>query len=215
MVQMALAAVTPPSWPGPLCSMLSRAGDRRTILNPQTTRAQLLSLGDVEEMRAALCAVLAGPKRATVRDFAEQLAKLSLHYWRPAFTPDQAKHVFGDFAADLAEVTAAELREACDRWRRDADNRFFPTPGQLKALVSESLRERARERAGAERLLAILDERVDAGQPFVPRDYTTLKKNLPKAPAIDASVPSARVETPETLAELRDALQRRIRESVP
>ena len=183
------------------------------MLDPQTTRAQLLALSDEAAMRSTLCAVLAGPPRASVRDFAEQLAKLSLHYWRPNFTPDQAKHVFGDFAADMAEVTAVELREACNRWRRDAANRFFPTPGQLLAMVSESLRDRARQRAGAERLLGILDEREIIGEASVPRDFSVVKKCLGNAPAVLPPISTAREETQESLAELSDVLQRRIREN--
>ena len=183
------------------------------MLDPQATRAQLLALGDEAAMRSTLCAVLAGPPRASVRDFAEQLAKLSLHYWRPQFTPDQAKHVFGDFAADMAEVTAAELREACDRWRRDAANRFFPTPGQLMALVSDSLRDRARQRAGAERLLALLDDRETVGEAIMPRDFSVVKKCLGNAPEVPPPMSTAREETTETLAELSDVLQRRIHES--
>ena len=183
------------------------------MLDPQTTRAQLRALGDEEGMRSTLCAVVAGPQRASVRDFAEQLAKLSLHYWRPQFTPDQAKHVFGDFAADMAEVTPAELREACDRWRRDAANRFFPTPGQLMAMVSDALRERARERTGAERLLGILDDRDVIGEAIVPRDFTDVKKCVAKAPEAAPPISTAREETPQTLAELHDVLQRRIHET--
>jgi hypothetical protein len=72
------------------------------------------------------------------------LSKLALHYWRPDFTPTQSKLVLSDFFADLARYTPAEISDACDTYRRNGENRFFPTPGALLALLKPDASERPR-----------------------------------------------------------------------
>ncbi|MGA7711468.1 MAG: hypothetical protein WCA81_06170 [Rhizomicrobium sp.] len=176
-------------------------------------RAQLLAAGDPCAVRAALEAIIAGPPKATARDFATQLGRMAVHFWTPDFTPEQAKVKYGDFVRLLDGVTAQELADACDAWLLDPRNRFYPTPGQLLMLIQDSLSDRARAGFGAERLLAILDVREAPQVGQVPRDYSALKQSLAKAPVEDWPLPPPREETTETLAELRDVLQRRIRET--
>lgn len=101
--------------------------------------------------------------KATVREFAGQLGKLALHYWRPDFTPDQAKLMYGDFITDLDGVTAQELADACQEWRLDPLNKFFPTPGMLRELCLDRLNDRRRRKVGAEYLLTLLAEGAPAG----------------------------------------------------
>lgn len=64
------------------------------------------------------------------------LSKLALHYWRADFTPEQAKMLLADFYDDLGKFTPAEIQTACARWRRNPENRFFPTPGGLLGLLT-------------------------------------------------------------------------------
>lgn len=66
---------------------------------------------------------------------AVEISRLALHFWRPDFTPRQVKSVMSDYLDDLAGRSAWDVAEACKAWRRDGANRFFPTPGQLLALM--------------------------------------------------------------------------------
>lgn len=121
-------------------------------------------------VRAELQAIIAGAPKATVRDFAGHLGKLALHYWRPDFTPDQAKLMYGDFVHDLDGVTSLELERACAAWRTDPTKEFYPKPGGLLALVKDGLADRARARMGAEYLLGLLVEEKPAGDAGVEFD---------------------------------------------
>jgi hypothetical protein len=121
-------------------------------------RSQLASLGDAREVRAGLEQIVAGPQKATVREFAVCLGKLALQFWRPDFTPEQAKLLYGDFVKDLDGVTARELEDACQEWRLDPLNSFFPTSGKLRELVRDRLNDRKVMAAGAVYLLEIQDQ---------------------------------------------------------
>lgn len=63
------------------------------------------------------------------------LAKLAMIYWRPDFTPGQAKHLYAQYLDDLREFAFADIVEAAQKYRRDAANKFFPLPGQLRGLI--------------------------------------------------------------------------------
>lgn len=113
-------------------------------------------MGGREAVETELRKLIDGPPKATAKDFAVCLGRLALHYWRPDFTAEQAKLLYQDFISDLAGVTAEELNEACGEWRRDPLNRFFPTTGQLRELVTDRLRDRARVKSGAEFMLNVV-----------------------------------------------------------
>ncbi len=146
-----------------LFSLAKRMGDRKTFRDPDALRSQLQRIGDTRSLEVALAAIIAGPPKAMRRDFAECLGRLSLHFWRPDFTPEQAKLLYEDFAHDMQGVTADELRAACQTWRTDPLNNFFPTPGKLLEIVKESLGETRRVAIGAEYLLSLLRDEVGAG----------------------------------------------------
>lgn len=169
-------------------------------------------------MRHELQAAISGPTLATRAEISALLARLSLHYWRPDYTPQQAALVVDDFVRDLTGVTAAELVEACDEYRRDPKNRFFPTPGQLLALLTETLNARARLQRGASLALKALDDgdaRKETDRSNGPRDFAALRaslmagKNLEPADNDTPPINTARTEKPESVAELRDTLARR------
>ena len=135
-------------------------------------RSQLQKLGDPRSIEAHLRATFDGPPRATVREFATKLGNLALHYWRPDFTPEHSKLLYGDFVRLLAALTADELQAACDEWVMDPLNRFYPTPGQLYELAKDRITDRARQKAGAEYLLPLMPDGTGENpgmKPFDPR----------------------------------------------
>ncbi len=66
-----------------------------------------------------------------------QLAKLALMYWRPDFTPGQAKQLYEMYLDDLRVYSFYDITKACAKFRQNADNKFFPTSGQLRGLIEE------------------------------------------------------------------------------
>ena len=64
------------------------------------------------------------------------LSRLALHYWRPDFTPMQAKLLVQDYLADLGAFTPEQINQACAEYRRNGENKFFPTSGQLLKLLA-------------------------------------------------------------------------------
>lgn len=97
------------------------------------------------------------------------LSRLALHYWRPDFTEAQAKLVIQDFVRILSPISYGELDRACTAWLSNAENKFFPKPGELLALAKPKLQEgsaRARKDAyratsGEEALAAATQRELD------------------------------------------------------
>lgn len=75
---------------------------------------------------------------------ATALLRLQGHYWRPDFSPAQARELYEDFMDDLGHIPPDILDEACAAYRRDPEARFFPRPGQLLAIAEPLLAERRR-----------------------------------------------------------------------
>lgn len=109
------------------------------LVPPESERMQVLS-----ELKAGLWG--AGPEYV-----ATALLRLQAHYWRPEFTPAQAKELYADFMDDLGHIPPDILDEACAAYRRDPEARFFPRPGQLLAIAEPLLAERRRAVARIER----------------------------------------------------------------
>ena len=63
------------------------------------------------------------------------LAELALLYWRPDFSPGQAKRYYATYLDDLREFALADIRAAIVAWRRAPDAKRFPYPGELRALI--------------------------------------------------------------------------------
>ena len=82
-------------------------------------------------------------RRKEIRDteIGAILARLALHYWRPDFQPEQVKLVLQDFLYDLRAYEVRDIAHACDRYRQGPENRFFPTPGQLLAILKPAQAE--------------------------------------------------------------------------
>src|SRR5262245_40849754 len=62
------------------------------------------------------------------------LAKLALVYWRPDFTPAQAKQLYSQYLDDLRPYSFADVSEAIEKYRQSPDSKFYPTPGELRGL---------------------------------------------------------------------------------
>lgn len=63
------------------------------------------------------------------------LNKIALHYWRPDFEPSQFKHLMGDYLNDLAAYSPDDVEAACESFRRNPDNKFYPRVGELLAIL--------------------------------------------------------------------------------
>lgn len=69
------------------------------------------------------------------KQIAAILARLSLHYWRPDYTPEQAKLLFEDYLHDLADFTPTQIERACMDYRRKPGSEFFPKVSQLLEIL--------------------------------------------------------------------------------
>lgn len=76
------------------------------------------------------------PSRPITReDLVRQLLKLDAIFPGSTTTPDQMTLRYQVFYDDLRHLTERELAVACERYRKNPENRFFPTLGQLLALT--------------------------------------------------------------------------------
>ena len=63
------------------------------------------------------------------------LARLALHYWRPDFTPEQAKHLYADYVRDLRPYPITDIRDSIAAYRRRHESKYYPTVGQLLVVI--------------------------------------------------------------------------------
>ncbi len=92
----------------------------------------------INETAVAICASLT-PSRAEW--IAVEIEGLALHY--PAFSRTDRENILanGHWLVDLEGWPIDLIREACRLWRNSSE-RYFPTPGQLKALMEPALKHR-------------------------------------------------------------------------
>lgn len=65
------------------------------------------------------------------------LGKLALHYWRPDFTPGQARQVYADYVYDLGPFALSDIASAINKYRQTGANRFFPASGALIDIITQ------------------------------------------------------------------------------
>lgn len=65
------------------------------------------------------------------------LGQLALVYWRPDFTPGQAKQLYAQYLDDLRPFAFKDIAEAVETYRQNPENKFYPTPGQLRGLIAK------------------------------------------------------------------------------
>lgn len=68
---------------------------------------------------------------ATERDLVTELERLSIHFPRTDMDSRKWAMLFQSFSEDFKNKSLEEIRDGCRRYRQNAENRFFPTPGQL------------------------------------------------------------------------------------
>lgn len=80
------------------------------------------------------------------KQVAALLARLSFHYWRPDYSPEQARMVMEDYLDDLAGYTPTQVEWACIQYRKSSDSKFFPHSGELLGLMGHGKYEEPRSR---------------------------------------------------------------------
>lgn len=71
----------------------------------------------------------------TPEQIVEMLLDLEIIFPGQNLDRQQAARKYRLFCGDLGHLTEQQLRLACERYRKNPESRFFPTPGQLLALV--------------------------------------------------------------------------------
>lgn len=117
----------------------------------------------VPTIRSECRAVLLGCEGAALPAFATIVERLSLHYPESRLTAGEAKLVNEDWWRLLGDVPPDLLRLAADRWLMSTA-RFFPTPGQLKASISNEIAIRNILQRRAEETLTLLQDAVQEAQ---------------------------------------------------
>ncbi|MBI3678034.1 MAG: hypothetical protein HY243_15605 [Proteobacteria bacterium] len=153
LVQALLAS--PP--PTKISSKALRSSLASSLTQMTNATAMREVLDDPAKMRAAIeeARAKAGPA-LTQAQLAAQLGRLALHYWRPDFTAEHVKLMLADFFADLNGATESHVIEACARYRRNAKNAYFPTPGKLYELAKDDIALRRRTLSAIERTERLL-----------------------------------------------------------
>lgn len=110
--------------------------------------ASLVGNPELPKTRAAREKLLQDLKQAMLPAGAEFVAmvlmRLQAHYWRPDFSPAQAKALYADFFEDLAHLPPDILEDAIRIYRRDPDEAYFPHPGALLGRAAPLIEERRR-----------------------------------------------------------------------
>lgn len=73
-------------------------------------------------------------------------------------TPGKWKVLFATYYDDLKLLSFEELQYGCIRYRKDADNKFFPTPGQLLEACKNPYDSRPRNYAPLDDLPPAMSE---------------------------------------------------------
>ena len=98
------------------------------VMNPPERQKPHLSLVKLGTPR---------PKDTITREHltAHILAMGVIYPARNAMTEEELILRYQIFYDDLRSLSEGELASACERYRKNPDNRFFPTPGQLLRLA--------------------------------------------------------------------------------
>lgn len=97
----------------------------------------------------AVSAPLSGSKSAkmTDRDFLTEMERLAVAYPRTDMDPRKWRILWQTYWDDLSHLTLAQLRDGCARYRRNSENRFFPSPGQLLEAARNPFESRGASKA--------------------------------------------------------------------
>jgi len=67
----------------------------------------------------------------SARELTIELERLAIAFPRTDMDSKKWMILFQTFYEDLKHKTLGQIQDGCRRYRQNADNRFFPTPGQL------------------------------------------------------------------------------------
>lgn len=123
------------------------------------------------------------------------VAKLGAHYYRPDFGPEQVKHMALDFIEDLSQYPVCEVEAAFAAYRRNPENRFFPTPGMIRGIIDAA-------RADIARMSRISDKPLPADPR--PTMWWAQPRQLWKAAWRESEVPAGEVIRDESGGALRE-----------
>lgn len=70
------------------------------------------------------------------------LAQLAPLYYRADFGAAQAEALFAAFVDDLSEFEVPDIEDAVRAYRRDAKNKYFPSPAALRAICTAAVKDR-------------------------------------------------------------------------
>lgn len=90
----------------------------------------------LQEQQPLPCVTRYGTPTVTQKELAIILGRLAAHFPSRNLSAKQAEYVVADWFSDVKHFPAATLEAACTKWRRDPENKWFPTPGQLIALCN-------------------------------------------------------------------------------
>lgn len=96
---------------------------------PQTISSSL-ALSNISRNRTS------GVEPEKAKALAAMLMQLSSHYYRPDFSPAQAKSLIGDMVEDLAEYTIQDVEQAIRAYRQDASKGYYPRAAHLRDLIA-------------------------------------------------------------------------------
>jgi len=94
---------------------------------------------------------------ARPEQIALEIEALALHYPTINRTYEESLIINGHWLEDLSGWPLDMIQDACRNWRNSPE-RYFPTPGQLKALSQASLDGRRSLAERARELLALADK---------------------------------------------------------
>lgn len=140
----------PPTAAEPIPTLAGTDGLKLLRSAPAATLSKMTE--DLPTLKATALAICASLTPARPDEVAVVIEKLALHY--PAISRNDREAVIanGDWLDDLAGYPADLIAEACRLWRNSTE-RFFPTPGQLKAKIEDIFRHRQALKARATELL--------------------------------------------------------------
>ena len=135
-------------------------------------------------------------------------------------SPQQVASRCADFCEDLKGKTLDEIRRGCMRYRRNPENKFFPTPGQLleacrnpfadaKPRRYETLAELgpAPERSRVEKMITLSRDVLRVGRPS--DDIASVKLGILDRPPLEMT-PELREREQALASERQNTLARRL-----
>lgn len=78
-----------------------------------------------------------GTPTVTEVELATILARLAAHFPSRNLSAKRVEYMIADWFEDVKHLPAATIEAACGKWRRDPENKWFPTSGQLLAICNK------------------------------------------------------------------------------